>query len=61
MIAMTSCVKWLAVPEPPPGPRDANAEGAESNAAVVANATAKGELQCRFRGEAMMISRDAKL
>jgi hypothetical protein len=61
MIAMTSCVKWLALPGTPPGPCDANAEGAERKAAVVAHATAKGELQCRFRGEAMMISRNEKL
>jgi hypothetical protein len=64
MIAMTSCVKWLAVPGPPPGPWEAIAKLAESKAAAdvnatAVNATAKGE--CHFRGKAMMISRDEKL
>jgi len=58
MIAMISCVKWLAVPGPPPGPWEASARLAESKAAGDVNATAKGE--CHFRGEAMMISRDEK-
>jgi hypothetical protein len=61
MIAMTSCVKWLAVPGPPPGPWEASAALVESRAAADINATAKGELGCRFRDEAMMIFRDEKL
>jgi hypothetical protein len=59
MIAMTNCVKGLAVPGPPPGPWEASTKLAESKAAADVTATAKGE--CHFRGEAMMISRDEKL
>ena len=59
MIAITSCVKWLVVPGPPPGPWEASAQLAQSKAAGDVNATAKGE--CHFRGKTMMISRDEKL
>jgi hypothetical protein len=52
---MTSCVKWLAVPGPPPGPWDAHAALAESKAAADVKATAKRDIQRDFRTDAMTI------
>ena len=56
MIAMTSCVKGLAVPGPPPGPCEASTVPAESSAAAGITVTAKGNIQRRFRDEAKTIS-----
>jgi hypothetical protein len=57
MIAMTSCVKGLAVPGPPPGPWEASAALAQSTAAAGKSESAKGERQPHFIPEAMSISR----
>jgi hypothetical protein len=56
MIAITSCVKRLAVPGPPPGPWEARTAPVESKVAAGITPTAKGNLRRRFRDEAMTIS-----
>jgi len=60
MIAMTSCVKWLAVPGPTPGPWEASKTSAESNVAAGVAAIARGDIQRRLRDEVMTISCDRK-
>jgi hypothetical protein len=56
MIAMTSCVTELAVPGPTPGPWEASAALAQSEAAADMSESAKGDLQSHFLGDAMTIS-----
>jgi hypothetical protein len=56
MIAMTSCVKGLAVPGPVPGPWEASAALAQNAAAAGISESAKDELQPHFIRDAMSIS-----
>jgi hypothetical protein len=56
MIAMTSCVKGLAVPGPVPGPWEASAALAQSTAAAGISESAKGDFQSHFLCDAMTIS-----
>src|ERR1700682_3690881 len=61
-MAMTSCVKLLAVPGPPPGPCEAKAGPAHDRQTTIDGAAkAKRDIRCLMRGDAMTISGGEKL